>query len=212
MSDPITSDPIPTLRGRRAARRDRVRTEVLEGHGLTQRHGVLAPVDAPRRATASYEYGWWRAGGRKLVIGLVLLAAALFVLAGSLTAGQSLRGGWFDLVVGIFAAAAMVGTTRTVRNTVRSARADGFGLDVRMLSGAQRRVAWIDVTGAKLHAPATGSGQVWLKLETRGGPPLILISQGSRGLGETARFAVHQLQQRRIPVQVAVEAEPIIRS
>ena len=81
-----------------------------------------------------------------------------------------------------------------------------------MLSGAQRRVAWIDVTGAKLHAPATGSGQVWLKLKTRGGTPLILISQGSRGLGETARFTVHQLQQRQIPIQVAVEAEPIIRS
>jgi hypothetical protein len=145
------------------------------------------------------------------VIGLVLLAAALFVLAGSQTAGQSLRGSWFDLV-GIFAAAAVVGTTRTVRNTVRSARADGFGLDVLMLSGAKRQVAWIDVTGAKLHAPATGSGQVWLKLETRGGSPLILISQGSRGLGETARFAVHQLRQRQIPVQVAVEAEPIIRS
>jgi hypothetical protein len=144
------------------------------------------------------------------VIGLVLLAAALFAVAGSLTAGHSLRGGWFDLVVGVFAAAAVVGTTRTVRNTVRSARADGFGLEV--LSGAQSRVAWIDVTGAKLHAPATGSGQVWLKLETRGGPPLILISQGSRGLGETARFALHQLQQRRIPVRVAVEAEPIIRS
>jgi hypothetical protein len=105
----------------------------------------------------------------------------------------------------------MVGTTRTVRNTVRSARADGFGLDVLMLSGAKRQVAWIDVTEAHLRAPATGSGQVWLELKTRGGPPLILISQGRRGLGETRRFAVHQLQQRQIPVQVAVEAEPIIQ-
>lgn len=211
MSDPI-SDPIPTLRGRREARRDHVRTEVLERHGLTQHHGVLEPVDVPQRATASYEYGWWRAGGRKLVTELALLAAALFALAGSLTALHPLRGGWFDLVVGLFGVAATVATTRTVRNTVRSARADGFGLEVRMLSGAQRRVAWIDVTGAKLHAPATGSGQVWLKLKTRGGTPLILISQGSRGLGETARFTVHQLQQRQIPIQVAVEAEPIIRS
>jgi hypothetical protein len=212
MSDPVTSDPIPTLKGRRAAGRDRSRAEVLVRHGLTQRHGVLEPVDAPRRATASYEYGWWRAGGRKLAVELFLLAASLFVLAGGLTAGHSLRAGWFELVVGVFAAAATVSTARTVRNTVRSARADGFGLDVRMLSGARRRVAWIDVTGAQLHAPATGSGQVWLKLKTRGGPPLILISQGSRGIGETARFAVHQLQQRQIPVQVEVAAEPIIRS
>jgi hypothetical protein len=212
MSDPVASDPTKSLKGRRAARRDRFRSEVLERHGLTQRHGMLDPVDAPRRAAASYEYAWWQAGGRKLATDLVLLAAALVALAGSLTAWHSLRVGWFDLVVGVFAVAAAVSTTRTVRTTVRSARADGFGLDVRMLSGAQRQVAWIDVMGAHLHAPASGSGQVWLKLSIRGGPPMILISQGSRGVGETARFAIHQLLQRQIPVQVAVAVEPIIRS